>query len=56
LATAVVFLADTYGGRGGGQGAYSAANTFTLISIMQLKANKHEEQICTLKLEVQTLS
>jgi hypothetical protein len=35
---------------------FGAADIFTLISILQLKANKHKEQICTLKLEFQTLS
>jgi hypothetical protein len=32
------------------------SHVFTLISILQLKANKHKEQICTSELEVQTLS
>ncbi len=34
---------------------FGAADIFTLISILQLKANKHKEQICT-ELEFQTLS
>jgi hypothetical protein len=33
-----------------------AADIFTKISILQLKANKHKEQICTLEVEFQTLS
>ena len=41
------------GGRKGG--AYSLWSS-RLISILQLKANKLKEQICTLELEVQTLS
>ncbi len=44
---------------GGGKGGliqFGAADIFTLISILQLKANKHKEQICTSELEVQTLS
>jgi hypothetical protein len=44
------------GGRKGGSLFTGAADIFTLISILQLKANKHKEQICTLELEVQTLS
>ncbi len=32
-----------------------AADIFTLISILQVKANKLKEQICTSELEVQTL-
>jgi hypothetical protein len=42
--------------KGGGKGGhihFGAADTFTLISILQLKANKHKEQICTSELEVQ---
>jgi hypothetical protein len=35
---------------------FGAADIFILISILQLKANKHKEQICTSVLEVQTLS
>jgi hypothetical protein len=35
---------------------FGAADIFTLISILQLKANKHKEQICTLESEFQTLS
>jgi hypothetical protein len=45
------------GGRKGGGGLIhlGAADIFTLISILQLKANKLKEQICTSELEVQTL-
>jgi hypothetical protein len=35
---------------------FGAADIFTLISIIQLKANKLKEQICTSELEVQTWS
>jgi hypothetical protein len=42
--------------REGGLIHFGAADIFTLISILQLKANKHKEQICTSELEVQTLS
>jgi hypothetical protein len=42
--------------RGGRLLHFVAADIFTLISILQLKANKDTEQICTLELEVQTLS
>ena len=35
---------------------FGAADIFTLISILQLKANKPQEHICTSELEVQTLS
>jgi hypothetical protein len=35
---------------------FGAADIFTLISILQFKAKKHNEQIYTSKLEVQTLS
>jgi hypothetical protein len=44
------------GGRKGGLIHLGAADIFTLISILQLKANKHKEQICTSELEFQTLS
>ena len=40
----------------GGLIHFGAADIFTLISILQLKANKLKEQICTSELEVQTLS
>ncbi len=43
----------------GGKGGlihFGAADIFTSISILQLKANKLKEQICTSELEVQTLS
>jgi hypothetical protein len=43
----------------GGKGGLihlGAADIFTLISILQLKANKLKGQICTSELEVQTLS
>ena len=55
LATAVGFLAD-HMWRKGGLIHFGAADIFTLISILQLKANKHKEQICTLEVEFQTLS
>jgi hypothetical protein len=59
LVTAVGFLADymwwKVGGKGGGLIHFGAADIFTLISILQLKANKLKEQICTSELEVQTL-
>ncbi len=45
--------------KGGGKGGlihFGAADIFTLLSILQLKANKLKEQICTSELEVQTLS
>ncbi len=47
--------------KGGGKGGliyFGAADIFTLIpvSILQLKANKLKEQICTSELEVKTLS
>ncbi len=42
--------------KGGGLIHLGAADMFTKISILQLKANKHEEQICTLEVEFQTLS
>jgi hypothetical protein len=54
LATAVGFLAD-HKWRKGGLTHFGAADIFTLISILQLKANKHKEHICS-ELEVQTLS
>ncbi len=54
MATAVGFLVDTCGE--GGLIHFGAADIFTLISIQQLKANKHKEQICTSELEVLTLS
>jgi hypothetical protein len=44
------------GGRKGGFIHFGAADIITFISILQLKATKHKEQICTLELEVQTLS
>jgi hypothetical protein len=44
------------GGRKGGFIHFGAADIFTFISILQLKATKHKVQICTLALEVQTLS
>jgi hypothetical protein len=58
LATAVGFLAETCGGGGrkGGSIHFGAADIFALISILQLKATKHKEQICTSELEVQTLT
>jgi hypothetical protein len=59
LATSVGFLADYIWWKEGGKGGlihFGAADIFTLISILQLKANKHKEQICTSELEVQTLS
>jgi hypothetical protein len=40
----------------GGHIHFGAADIFTLISILQLKANKHKEQVCTSELEFQTLS
>ncbi len=43
------------GGRKGGLIHFGAADIFTLISILQLKANKLKEYICTSELEVQTL-
>jgi hypothetical protein len=55
----LVFYQTTCGGRGeerGGLVQFGAADIFTLISILQLKANKLKEQICTSELEVQTLS
>ncbi len=60
MVTAVCCLADTSSHmwwKGGGE-AYSlwAADIFTLISILQLKANKYKEQICTSESEFQTLS
>jgi hypothetical protein len=45
--------------KGGGKGGLillGAADIFTLILILQLKANKLKEQICTSALEFQTLS
>jgi hypothetical protein len=45
--------------KGGGKGGlihFGAADIFTLIPIMQFKANKLKEQICTSELEVQILS
>jgi hypothetical protein len=48
LATAVGFLVDTCGERGGGKGGlihFGAADIFTLKSTLQLKANKQKEQI-----------
>ena len=42
--------------RKGGRIHFGAADIFTLISILQLKANKHKEHKCTSELEVQTLS
>ncbi len=59
MATAVGFLADYMWWKGGekrGLIHFGAADIFTLISILHLKANKQKEQICTLELEVQTLS
>ena len=56
LATAGGFLADHMWRKGGGLIHLGAADMFTKISILQLKANKHKEQICTSELEVQTLS
>jgi hypothetical protein len=44
---------------GGGKGGlihFGAADICTLIAILQLKANKHKEQICTSELKVQNLS
>jgi hypothetical protein len=55
LATAVGFLAD-HMWRKGGLIHFGAADIFTFISILQLKANKHKEHICTSELEVQILS
>jgi hypothetical protein len=55
LATAVGFLADYMWWKGGGKGGlihFGAADIFTLISILQLKANKLKEQIFTSELEV----
>jgi hypothetical protein len=40
----------------GGLIHFGAVDIFTLISILQLKANKHKEHICTSELEVQTFS
>ena len=42
--------------KGGGLIHFGAADIFTLISILQLKAKKNKEHICTSELEVQTLS
>ena len=55
MATAGGFLAD-HMWRKGGLIHLGAADIFTFISVLQLKANKHKEQICTLEVEFQTLS
>ncbi len=44
------------GGRKGGLFHLGAADIFTLMLILQFKANKLKEQICTSALEFQTLS
>jgi hypothetical protein len=44
------------GGKKGGLIHFGAADIFTKISILQLKANKHNKQISTLEVEFQTLS
>jgi hypothetical protein len=44
------------GGRKGGLIPFGAADIFTLIPILQFKADKLKEQICTSELDVQTFS